>query len=415
MNTTVNDEEISRHAVQRTTYLVLWALCISHLFNDTFQSLIVASYPLLKESLALSFTQIGLIAAVFQFSSSIFQPAVGWYTDKHPQPYFLPMGMSSTLLGIFLLSQAWNFPLVLISVSFIGLGSAVFHPESSRIAYLASGGRFGMAQSLFQVGGNVGSSLGPLLAAAILIAPYGQKNLVWFGMVVFGAILFMIPISRWYARRLKQSQLPETKGQTRIIINDSGLSKNKIILSVVILLALVFSKNVYTVSLTNFYTFYLIEKFRVSVQHSQIFLFILLFAIAAGTMIGGPIGDRIGRKYVIWVSILGAAPFALLLPYVGSLWAVCFLTVVIGVIIASSFPAILIYAQELMPGRVGTIAGLFFGFSFGVGGIASAFLGNLADYGGIEFVYDLCSFMPLLGLITWFLPNIRKGRAAESG
>ncbi|MDR1142310.1 MAG: MFS transporter [Planctomycetaceae bacterium] len=403
---TIKDEDKIQHNNQGTVYLILWALCLSHLFNDTFQSLIAASYPLLKDSLLLSFTQIGLIATTFQFASSIFQPIVGWYTDKHPQPYALPIGMTSTLAGIILLSQAWNFPLILISVALIGFGSAVFHPESSRIAYIASGGRFGLAQSLFQVGGNAGSSLGPLLAA-LLIAPYGQKNIAWFGIVVFCAILFMIPIGHWYARKLEQIKLPKKTEQKKSKTEHLSLSKYNIIVSVTILLLLVFSKNVYTVSLTNFYTFYLIEKFNVSVQYSQIYLFIFLFAVAAGTIIGGPVGDKIGRKYVIWVSILGAAPFTLLLPYVDSLWETCVLTVIIGVIMASSFPAILIYAQELVPGRVGTIAGLFFGFSFGVGGIASAFLGNLADHGGIELVYDICSFMPLLGLITWFLPNIR--------
>jgi FSR family fosmidomycin resistance protein-like MFS transporter len=406
MNPTIADEDQPQHSNQRTTYLILWALCISHLFNDTFQSLIAASYPLLKHSLLLSFTQIGLIATTFQFSSSIFQPIVGWYTDKHPQPYSLPIGMSSTLAGIILLSQAWNFPLILVSVALIGFGSAIFHPESSRIAYLASGGRFGLAQSLFQVGGNTGSSLGPLLAA-ILIAPYGQKNIAWFGIVVFCSILFMIPIGHWYAQKLEQIKLPEKKEQKKSKTTPLLLSKYNVIVSVAILLLLVFSKNVYTVSLTNFYTFYLIEKFNVSVQWSQIYLFIFLFAVAAGTIVGGPVGDRIGRKYVIWVSILGAAPFTLLLPYVDSLWGTCVLTVIIGAVMASSFPAILIYAQELVPGRVGTIAGLFFGFSFGVGGIASAFLGGLADHGGIELVYDICSFMPLLGMVTWFLPNIR--------
>ncbi|MDR2114969.1 MAG: MFS transporter [Planctomycetaceae bacterium] len=407
MKTTIKDENEIQYNTQRTNYFVLWALCISHLFNDTFQSLIAASYPLLKHSLLLSFTQIGLIATTFQLASSIFQPIVGWYTDRHPQPYALPVGMTSTLVGILLLSQAWNFPLILISVALIGFGSAVFHPESSRIAYIASGGRFGLAQSLFQVGGNTGSSLGPLLAA-ILIAPYGQKNIIWFGIVVFCAILFMVPIGHWYSQRLEQIKLPKKKEPQQPATEQLSLSKYNIIFSIVILLLLVFSKNVYTISLTNFYTFYLIEKFGVSVQHSQIYLFIFLFAVAAGTIIGGPIGDKIGRKYVIWVSILGAAPFTLLLPYVDSLWWTSVLTIIIGAIMASSFPAILIYAQELVPGRVGTVAGLFFGFSFGVGGIASAFLGGLADHGGIELVYDICSFIPLLGLITCFLPNIRK-------
>ena len=389
-----------------TQYLLLGALCVSHFFNDTFQSVIFASFPLFKEGLLLSFFQIGLIATVFQLSSSICQPIVGWFTDKHPQPYSLPFGMTSTLLGILLLAYAWNFPVVLISVALIGFGSAVFHPEASRLAYMASGGRLGFAQSFFQTGGNIGASIGPILAA-VIITPYGQKNIAWFAIIVFFAILWLIALSRWYGRRLKErSHAKNTTKKEYVPAEVAILPKHTVITAVSVLLVLVFSKNLYTVSFSNFLTFYLMEKYKVTVFQSQLFLFAFFFATAAGTMIGGPVGDRIGRKWVIWVSILGPAPFALLLPYVHSLWGTCLLSMLIGGAMASSFPAILIFAQELMPGRVGTVGGLFFGFSFGSGAIASALLGGLADYGGIEFVYLLCSFMPLIGLMTWFLPNM---------
>ena len=388
-----------------TKYLVLGALCVSHLFNDTFQSLIPDALPLLKDGLLLSFTQVGLIATVFQLTSSICQPIVGWLTDKYPQPYSLPLGMTSTLLGILLLSCAWNFPVVLLSVALIGFGSAVFHPEASRLVYMAAGGRFGFAQSFFQTGGNLGSSIGPLLAA-IIITPYGRTNIAWFAILVFCAILWMIPLSRWYRRRLKERERPASATQKNNASAMSGtLPKYTVLAAIVILLVLVFSKGLYTVSFTNYLTFYLIEKFHVTVQQSQLFLFAFLFATTAGTMIGGPIGDRIGRKWVIWASILGPAPFALLLPYMNSLWITCLLSMLIGASMASSFPAILIFAQELMPGKVGTVGGLFFGFSFGSGAIASALLGGLADYNGILFVFYLCSFIPLIGLIAWFLPS----------
>ena len=389
-----------------TKYLVLWALCISHLFNDTFQSIIPASLPLLKDGLLLTFTQVGLIGAVFQLSSSVCQPIVGWFTDKYPQPYSLPFGMTSTLLGVLLLSSAWSFPIVLVSVALIGFGSATFHPEASRLVYMASGGRLGFAQSFFQTGGNFGSSIGPLLAA-IIITPYGQKNIAWFAILVFCAILWLIPLSRWYRRRLKERSLPTSSAKKEYIPpKTETLPKYTILFAVFILLLLVFSKTLYTTSFSNFLTFYLIEKYKVTVQQSQLFLFAFLFATAAGTMIGGPVGDRIGRKWVIWVSILGPAPFAMLLPYVDSLWMTCVLSMLVGAMMASSFPAILIFAQELMPGKVGMVGGLFFGFSFGSGAIAAALLGGLADFIGIESVFMLCAYMPLIGLITWFLPNI---------
>ena len=388
-----------------TKYLVLWALCFSHLFNDTFQSLIPAALPLLKDDLLLSFTQVGLIATIFQLTSSICQPIVGWLTDKYPQPYSLPLGMTSTLMGILLLSCAWNFPIVLLSVALIGFGSAVFHPEASRLVYMAAGGRFGFAQSFFQTGGNVGTSIGPLLAA-IIITPYGRTNIAWFAILVFCAVLWMIPLSRWYRRRLKEREhLANIAKKNSAAAMPETLPKYTVLAAIVILLILVFSKGLYIVSFKNYFTFYLIEKFHVSIQQSQLFLFAFLFASAVGTMIGGPIGDRIGRKWVIWVSILGPAPFALMLPYMSSLWMTCLLSMLIGASMASAFPAMLIFAQELMPGKVGTVGGLFFGFSFGSGAIASALLGGLADYNGILFVFQLCAFIPLIGFFAWLLPD----------
>jgi len=401
---------MSRHVAHtplpNTKYLVLWALCISHLLNDMFQSIIPAALPLLQRDLFLTFTQIGLIGAVFQLSSSVCQPVVGWFTDKYPQPYSLPAGMTSTLLGVLLLSCAWSFSIVLVSVALIGFGSAIFHPESSRLVYMASGGRLGFAQSFFQTGGNFGASLGPLLAA-IIITPYGQNNIAWFAILAFCAVLWMIPLSQWYRRRLKEWKLPQQTAQKGYSPPTAPiLPKHRIYAAVFILLTLVFSKTLYTICLSNYFTFYLIEKYQVTVQQSQLFLFAFLFAVAAGTMLGGSLGDKIGRKRVIWSSILGAAPFALWLPYADSLWGVCLLSMLVGAIMASSFPTILIFAQELMPGKVGLVGGLFFGFSFGSGAIAAALLGGLADQMGIEMVFLLCAYMPLLGLITWFLPNI---------
>jgi len=399
-------DAVTSSSAPKTKYLVLGALCTAHLFNDTFQSLIPASFPLLKDELLLSFTQIGLIATVFQLTSSICQPIIGWYTDKHPLPYSLPLGMTSTLLGILFLSCAWSFPIVLLSVAMIGFGSAVFHPEAARLTYMAAGNRRGFAQSLFQTGGNAGSSIGPLLAA-VIITPYGRSNIVWFAVLVFCAILWMIPLSRWYGRRLKERPTSSnTAKQKTVAATSSGtLPRRPVFTAIAVLLVLLFSKNFYTVSFGNYFHFYLIERYEVSVKHSQLFLFAFLFATAAGTMIGGVVGDKIGRKRVIWFSILGAAPFALLLPYVNSLWGTCVLSMLIGAIMASSFPAIVIFAQELLPGKIGTVGGLFFGFSFGSAAIASVLLGMLGDYRDITFVYHLCAYMPLIGLITWFLPK----------
>ena len=394
--------DITRTA-NNTAFSVLLAVSFMHMSNDTLQSLIPAIYPLVKNSLALNFSQVGLITLVFQMASSLFQPVIGWYTDKKPLPYSLPIGMFSSLCGVILLSYAHTFSMVLIAVALTGIGSSVFHPEASRLAHMASGGKRGLAQSIFQVGGNFGSSLGPLLAA-LLIAPYGQSNLIWFALLALITILVMLRVSHWYKNnlhRLKPIEKPKTSK------NAVPLSKNKIRWALAVLLILIFSKYIYLASLSSYYTFYLIHKFGVSIQHSQYFLFLYLFAAAAGTLLGGPIGDRIGRKYVIWISILGTAPFALAMPHLSLFWT-CIFSVCIGFILSSAFSAILVYAQELMPGKVGMIAGFFFGFAFGVAGIGSALLGKLADSTSIEYVYLICSFFPLIGLITAFLPNIES-------
>lgn len=390
-----------------TRLSILVLLSVSHLCNDTLQSVIPAVYPLLKDSLLLNFTEIGLITLVFQLSSSIFQPFIGWATDKKPQPYSLPIGMTLTMIGILSLAFANRFEYVLISVFFTGLGSSIFHPEASRLAYMASGGKFGFAQSLFQVGGNFGGSMGPLIAA-LLIAPYGQENIGWLALIALTCIGIMLYISRWYKDnmyRLRPQQTESEKAEMK-----PTLPRKKIILALSILLVLIFSKYVYMASLTSYYTFYLIDKFGVTIKESQLFLFIFLFSIALGTFFGGPIGDRIGRKYVIWVSILGTAPFALIMPHVGLLWT-CILSVIIGLILSSAFSAILVYAQELLPGKVGLIGGLFFGLAFGIAGIASAVLGKVADETSIQHVYNICAFLPLIGLVTGFLPDNKKAKA----
>ncbi|MDR1171726.1 MAG: MFS transporter [Bacteroidales bacterium] len=384
------------------TFAILWSLGLSHLFNDMLQSLVSAIYPLIKESLQLDYKQIGLITLTFQFSSSVFQPVVGWYTDKRPKPLSLPVGMTCTMSGLIFLSQSTSLWMILASVALIGFGSAIFHPEASRLARMASGGRHGMAQSVFQVGGNLGGSLGPLLAA-LIVAPYGQQNVKWFSLVALLAIAVMIPISRWYGGNLKRMQ----RKRRDTVARKAQLPRSRVAITLAILLVLIFSKYVYMASLTNYYTFYLIHKFDVSVRHSQFFLFIFLFASAVGTLIGGPVGDRTGRKYVIWFSILGVTPFTLLMPY-ADLTCTCVLSIFIGLILSSAFSAILVYAQEILPGKVGTIAGLFFGLAFGIAGIASAVLGALADQHGIDFVYQACSFLPLLGLVAAFLPPDRK-------
>jgi FSR family fosmidomycin resistance protein-like MFS transporter len=388
-------------APERTQLAGLGGISVAHMLNDMIQSLLVAIYPLLKSDFHLSFVQVGLITLTFQLTASLLQPLVGMVTDRKPMPYSLPIGMGFTLCGLLLLSVASTFPILLLAAALVGAGSSVFHPESSRVARMASGGRHGLAQSLFQVGGNTGSSLGPLLAAWIIV-PHGRGSVAWFSLAALLAIVVLLQVGRWYGRH----HLTRGKSRSRHLAV-VALPRNKIIAALGVLGLLIFSKFFYLASLSSYYTFYLMHKFGVSVQSAQVHLFVFLFAVAVGTLVGGPVGDRIGRKWVIWVSILGVAPFTLALPHVG-LMGTGVLTVIIGLILSSAFSAILVYAQELVPGRVGMISGLFFGFAFGMGGIGAAVLGALADVHGIEYVYGLCAFLPLMGLITVFLPDIEK-------
>ena len=381
---------------------VLIALSLSHCLNDLLQSLLAASYPLFKEDLALSFGQIGLITLVYQMAASVFQPLAGLFFDKRPFVWSLPAGMCFTLVGLLNLAFASNLHWVLVSVFLIGVGSSILHPEASRITSLASGGRRGFAQSVFQVGGNLGGSFGPLLMA-LLVAPYGH-NIAYFAIVAFVAILVMIPVCRWYKAYLRRVKWRPANAVRHAPM---PLPHGRTFFAIAILLTLIFSKYIYMASLSSYYTFYLMHKFGVSVQQSQIFLFVFLLATAAGTLMGGPIGDRIGRKYVIWMSILGTAPFSILMPHVSLAWTVV-LSFCVGFMLSSAFPAILLYAQELLPNKLGLISGLFFGFAFGIAGIASAVLGDMADHYGIEAVYNICAYMPLLGLVTWFLPDLKK-------
>ncbi len=388
--------------VEGTVFKVLGAISFSHFLNDMLQSLIPAIYPLLKSSFSLSFTQIGLITLAFQLTASLLQPVVGLYTDRHPKPFSLAIGMSCTLTGLMMMAVAPNYAMVLLAAALVGTGSSVFHPESSRVARMASGGRYGLAQSIFQVGGNAGSSTGPLLAAWVVI-PWGRASLAWFSGAALLGTFVLYQVGRWYERRLTQRKIPGGASESR----SGRFSGRTVAGAMVVLLVLIFSKFFYMASLGSYYIFYLMSRFHVSVQSAQIHLFVFLFAVAAGTVLGGPIGDRIGRKRVIWVSILGVAPFTLLLPYVSLEWTGP-LTFVIGLVLASAFSAILVFAQELMPGRVGMVSGLFFGLAFGMAGIGAAVLGGLADAYGIETVYRLCSFLPLLGVFTAFLPDIRR-------
>ncbi|ACB77111.1 MFS transporter [Opitutus terrae] len=390
-------------ALERTTLPIILALGISHLLNDVIQSLLPAIYPMLKVNYDLSFTQIGLITFTFQGTASLLQPVVGLYTDRRPKPYSLAIGMGISLVGLILLSRADHYGTILFSAALVGMGSSIFHPEASRIAHMAAGQRHGLAQSLFQVGGNVGTSLGPL-AAALIIVPRGQPALLWFTILAAVGMAVLTRVGVWYQRHLA-SHLARVRSHQRAAAG--RFSRSRIIASLGVLIALIFSKYFYLVSFTNYYTFYLIERFHVSVQGAQFYLFIFLFAAAAGTILGGPLGDRFGRKYVIWFSILGVAPFSLVLPHVG-LVATVGLAAVVGAILASAFSAILVYAQELIPGKIGLIAGLFFGLAFGMSAIASAALGHLADHAGIEHVFFLCGFLPLIGLLTVFLPDVRK-------
>ncbi|OAV74215.1 Fosmidomycin resistance protein [Bacteroidales bacterium Barb7] len=388
---------------QKTAFGVLAALSVAHCLNDMLQSVLTASYPLIKNELGISFAQIGLITLVYQFAASVFQPFVGFFFDKHPVSRSLPIGMSFTLTGLVALGLVPSLPGVLCAVFLIGMGSSVLHPEASRITSLASGGRRGLAQSVFQVGGNFGTSIGPL-AVALLVVPYGRQNISFFALAAFTAIVVMTPICRWYKQYLNRMKIETPTAGKRV---EMPLPKKQTIISIGILLLLIFSKYVYMASLSSYYTFYLITKFGVSVRESQVFLSVFLVAMAIGTLSGGPIGDRIGRKYVIWISILGTAPFSLMMPHVG-LTATVILSFCIGLILSSAFPAILVYAQELLPYKLGLISGLFFGLAFGIAGISSAVLGKMADIHGIEAVYRMCAYMPLLGLITYFLPDLKK-------
>lgn len=395
---------------QETTYRILGAISLSHFLNDMMQSLILAMYPLIKGDFHLNFAQIGLITFTFQATASLLQPLVGMYTDRHPKPYSLACGMCCTLFGLLMLATASSFGGLLCAAAFVGSGSSIFHPESSRVARMASGGKFGLAQSIFQVGGNAGTALGPLLTAWIVL-PNGRGSVGWFSLVALLAMAVLWGVGRWYAHQQRSGAF---KAKLRQGGAESGLPRGRVAASIGILLTLVFSKYFYLASLSSYFTFYLMHKFALSVQAAQIHLFIFLFAVALGTVIGGPIGDRIGRKRVIWVSILGVAPFTLLLPHVG-LTATTVLSFVIGLILASAFSAIIVYAQELLPGRVGMVAGLFFGFSFGMGAVGAALLGKLADVQGIDFVYNICGFLPLLGLLTAFLPDLRRGGKGSTG
>ena len=390
---------------ESTAFGVLAALSVSHLLNDTIQSLIAAVYPVLRESYALTFTQIGLITLAFQVTASLLQPVVGLYTDRRPLPFSLAVGMGASLLGLLALSVANSFPAILVSAALVGVGSAVFHPEATRMARLASGGRHGFAQSLFQVGGNGGSALGPLLAAFIVV-PWGQESLAWFSIGAVAAMLILVRVGLWYRVHLAE------RAAMTVVTASPLVSSRRAAFTVGILLCLIFSKFFYVASLTSYYTLYLIDTFGISVPDAQLRLFLFLAAIAAGTFLGGPVGDRIGFKAVMWVSILGVLPFTLALPHVGLFWTTV-LTVPIGVILASAFSAIMVYAQDLLPSRVGMVAGLFFGFAFAMGGIGAAVLGRLADATSIGYVYQVCAFLPTIGLLTAFLPNLRHSASAS--
>ena len=391
--------------VRATSYGVLAAISISHLLNDTLQSLIPALYPVVKDGFHLNFVQVGLITLTFQLTASILQPVVGAVTDRRPQPFSLAVGMGLTLTGLVLLALVESYGALLVSVALVGLGSSIFHPESSRVAHLAAGERRGFAQSFFQVGGNTGSSLGPLLAA-LVIAERSRSSVLWFTILAGVGIIVLTGVGRWY-----RAHQPPVAAHARMPSPATGLSRRRVAVTVGILLLLIFSKYFYIAGITSYFTFYVMEKFSLSVKSAQLHLFLFQFAVAAGTLIGGPVGDRVGRKYVIWISILGAAPFTLLLPHAG-LEGTTILTLCIGVILSSAFSAILVYAQELLPGSVGLISGLFFGFAFGMGGLGSAALGWLADLTSITYVYRLMAFLPLLGLIAAFLPNLEPKRRA---
>lgn len=395
-----------RSNTQSTAMAVLAALSLSHMLNDTMQSLLPAIYPILKASYALDFGQIGLITLAFQLTASILQPLVGIFIDRYPMPYSAAAGMGLSVAGLALLAFAHSYPFLLLAACLIGLGSSIFHPESSRIARLASGGRHGFAQSLFQVGGNVGSAIGPL-AAALIILPFGQASVSWFTAVGVMAMILLSFAGRWYAVHGTRRMAAAPKSTI------AAQSRRTVVITIAVLIALMFSKFVYMASIGNYLTFYLIDMFGVSVKSAQLYLFVFLAAGAAGTFLGGPIGDRFGRKYVIWFSILGVLPFTLLLPHANLFWTLV-LAMITGLIMSSAFSAILVYAQELVPGRVGLIAGLFFGLAFGMGGLGAAALGELADLTSIGFVYQICAFLPAIGVVAWFLPDLKQGAAKKA-
>ena len=392
--------QAARLAASGPAYIVLGGISLSHFLNDTMQSLIPSVYPILKDSYALDFAQLGLITLAFQFTASLLQPLVGHFTDKKAQPFSLAIGMGFTFCGLLLLSVASHYTVILIAAALVGLGSAVFHPESARIARLASGGRYGFAQSVFQVGGNFGSSMGPLLAALIVV-PFGQPSIAWFSSIAFVAIIILWRIGHWYKPQIDARKLAAPAP------HPDAPSSRRVMIALVVLVALVFSKQLYVSSLSSYYIFYLIDKFGVSTQAAQLYLFVFLAANAVGAFFGGPLGDRFGRKYVIWFSILGALPFTLALPYAG-LFASAVLTVFIGLIISSATSSIIVFAQELMPHRLGMISGVFFGFAFGFGGVGAAVLGKFADHTGIAFVYQICAFLPAIGLLAVFLPRMPR-------
>ncbi|WP_425488201.1 MFS transporter [Microvirga mediterraneensis] len=389
---------------ERVAVPILAAISVSHLLNDLIQSLLPAIYPILKRDFHLDFGQIGFLTLTFQLTASLLQPMIGTFTDRKPQPFSLVAGMGFTLVGLLTLSQASSYPVLLLAAALIGMGSSVFHPESSRVARLASGGRHGLAQSVFQVGGNAGSALGPLLAAFIVV-PFGQPSIAWFSAVALLAILILFAVGRWY-----QAKLADLRAKPRTVETGSLFSKRRIVISLAILVLLIFSKDFYVASFTNYFTFYLISKFQLPVQDAQVHLFIFLGSLAVGTLLGGPLGDRVGRRYVIWFSILGVLPFTLMLPFADLFWTTV-LSMIIGVVLASAFSSIVVYAIELVPGRVGMISGFFFGFSFGMAGIGAAALGHLADVTSIGTVYTVCSFLPALGLLAYFLPKIERKHA----
>jgi FSR family fosmidomycin resistance protein-like MFS transporter len=392
--------EVKEQMAQKTVYPILFAVATAHLFNDLLQAVIPAAYPILKENYNLNFTQIGLITLSYQLAASILQPLVGLYTDKNPKPFGQMYGMLFTLAGIITLAYASSFNFVILSVIFVGIGSSIFHPESSRISFLASGGKRGLAQSIFQLGGNAGTAIGPLLVAFIVV-PRSQHHIVWFAIIALMALFVLYRIAFWYQNHLN------VKAKNKPEIVSPSLTKTQVTMSVIVLLLLLFSKFFYTASISSYFTFYLMDKFQLSIQDAQFHLFWFLAACAVGTLIGGPLGDKFGRKYVIWFSVLGAAPFTLMLPYADLFWTRN-LSIAIGIIISSAFPAILVYAQELLPKKLGMVSGLFYGFAFGMGGLGSALLGSLADKTSIIYIYQLCAYLPIIGVVGLFLPNLKK-------